>query len=129
MKLKLDENLPHDLTADLVERGHDVHTVHDEQLAGHTDPVVVRAAAEEGRMVLTLDRGVGDLRHYPPGSHAGIVVLRPTSQDPDMVIELVDRFLSSCSLGDLRECTVIVEPDRVRIRRPEQPEAGDPERA
>lgn len=44
-------------------------------------------------MLLTLDRGVGDLRHHPPGSHAGIVVLRPTSQDPNTVIELVDRFL------------------------------------
>ena len=46
-------------------------------------------------MVVTLDRGVDDLRHYPPGSHAGIVVLRPTSQDPNTVIELVDRFLSN----------------------------------
>jgi len=119
VKLKLDENLPHDLTADLAGRGHDVHTVNDEQLAGHADPVVVRAASNEGRLVLTLDRGVGDLRKYPPGSHAGIVVLRPTSQDPDAVISLVDRFLTTYSLDDLRECTVIVEPDRIRVRRPE----------
>jgi hypothetical protein len=70
-------------------------------------------------MVLTPDRGVGDLRHYPPGGHAGIVVLRPTSQDPPTVIELVDRFLSAHSLDDLRECNVVVEPDRIRIRRPE----------
>jgi predicted nuclease of predicted toxin-antitoxin system len=119
VKLKLDENLPHDLAADLTGRGHDVHTVHDEQLAGHSDPVVVRAAAGEGRMVLTLDRGVGDLRHYPPGSHAGIVVLRPSSQDPDTVVELVDRFLSAYSLDDLRACNVVVEPNRIRIRRSE----------
>lgn len=95
MKLELDENLPHDLTSDLAGRGHDVHTVHDEHLAGRKEPVVVRAVAGEDRMVLTLDRGVGDLRHYPPGSHAGIVVLRPTSQDPDSILELIDRFLSS----------------------------------
>lgn len=119
MNLKLDENLPHDLTAALADRGHDVHTVHDEQLAALPDPVVVQAAAGEGRIVLTLDRGVGDLRRYPPGSHAGIVVLRPTSQDPDTVIDLVDRFLSTYQLDDLRECTVIVEPDRIRVRRPE----------
>lgn len=119
MKLKLDENLPHDLTADLVERGHDVHTVHDEQLAGHADPVVVRAAAAEERMVLTLDRGVGDLRHYPPGSHAGIIVLRPTSQDPDSILELTNRFLAANSLEGLRACNVVVDPDRIRVRRPE----------
>ena len=119
MKLKLDENLPHDLTADLAGRGHDVHTVHDERLAGQPDPVVVGTAASEGRMVLTLDRGVGDLRRYPPGSHAGVVVRRPTTQDPVSVIELVARFLSAYSLDDLHGCTVIVEPDRIRIRRPE----------
>jgi predicted nuclease of predicted toxin-antitoxin system len=127
VKLRLDENLPHDLTADLAGRGHDVHTVHtvhDEQLAGHSDPVVVRAAAGEGRMVLTLDRGVGDLRHYPPVSHGGIVVLRPTSQDPDTVVELVDRFLSACSLGDLRECTVIVEPECTGLPSRRKPSAG-----
>lgn len=27
-------------------------------------------------MLITLDRGMGDIRAYPPGSHAGIVVLR-----------------------------------------------------
>lgn len=53
-----------------------------EQLAGRSDPVVVREAEGEDRMLLTLDRGVGDLRHYPPGSHAGIVVRRPPARTP-----------------------------------------------
>jgi hypothetical protein len=39
VKLKLDENLLHELATAL--RGHDVHTVVDEQLAGESDPVVV----------------------------------------------------------------------------------------
>ena len=69
------------------------------------------------------------MRHYPPGSHAGIVVLRPTSLDPDSHLELVDRFLTSYSPDDLHECTVIVEPNRIRIRHPEQRHSGDPERA
>lgn len=80
MKLKLDENLPHDLAAALRADGNDVHTVADEQLAGKSDPVVVAAATDEGRLLLTLDRGIGDLRRYPPGSHAGILVLRPVAQ-------------------------------------------------
>jgi predicted nuclease of predicted toxin-antitoxin system len=80
VRRKLDENLPHDLAAALGRRGHDVHTVADEHLAGESDPVVVAAATDEGRMLLTLDRGIGDLRRYPPGSHAGILVLRPVTQ-------------------------------------------------
>jgi hypothetical protein len=48
-----------------------VDTVLDEQLGGHKDSVVVQAATDDDRMVITLDRGVGDIRNFPPGSHAG----------------------------------------------------------
>lgn len=120
MKLKLDENLPRDLATALAVRGHDVHTVVDEDLAGRSDPVVVHTATREDRMVLTLDRGVGDLRHYPPGSHAGIVVLRPASQDPDTTLKLVERLLHAQPLDQLAGCVTIVEPQRIRIRRPDE---------
>ena len=120
MKLKLDENLPHDLATALRGDGHDVHTVVDEQLAGESDPVVVAAATDEGRILLTLDRGVGDLRRYPPGSHAGILILRPVAQDPESILGLIQRLVRTHPLDELRGCVVIVEPRKVRIRRPDQ---------
>jgi len=120
VKLKLDENLPHDLATALRGDGHDVHTVVDEQLAGESDPVVVAAATDEGRILLTLDRGVGDLRRYPPGSHAGILILRPVAQDPESILGLIQRLVRTHPLDELRGCVVIVEPRKVRIRRPDQ---------
>jgi len=42
VRLKLDENLPHDLTDELARRGHDVDTVLHEQLGGRKDPIVVQ---------------------------------------------------------------------------------------
>jgi hypothetical protein len=40
-------------------------------------------------MLLTLDRGIGDLRRYPPDSHAGILVfLRPVARDPGSILAL-----------------------------------------
>ena len=122
MKLKLDENLPDDLAAELVGRGHDVDTVLDEQLGGQDEPAVVGAATDADRMLVTLDRGVGDLRYHPPGNHAGIVVLRPASQDPDSILQLVTRFLRAHDLEELRGCIVIAEPLRIRLRRPDAPE-------
>jgi predicted nuclease of predicted toxin-antitoxin system len=119
VKLKLDENLPHDLATALRREGHDVHTVVDEQLAGESDPVVVAAATDEGRILLTLDRGIGDLRRYPPGSHAGILVLRPGAQDPESILALIQRLMRTHPLDELRGCVVIVEPRKVRIRRPD----------
>lgn len=73
-------------------------------------------------MVITLDRGVGDIRSFPPGSHAGVVVLRPASQDPVSILELVDRLLDVHELEEFCHCAVIVEPRRIRVRRPNDPD-------
>lgn len=119
MKIKLDENLSYHLSVEIAAAGHDVDTVADEGLEGSSDPDVLEAARTEGRMVLTQDRGFGDIRAYPPGSHPGIIVLRPTSQDPDSVRDLVSRLLQTVDLQGVAACVVVVEPSRVRIRRPE----------
>ena len=37
------------------------------------DPTVLAAATAENRLRITLDRGFGDVRAYPPRSHSGIV--------------------------------------------------------
>lgn len=124
MRVKLDENLPRDLADELDRRGHNVDTVLDEELGGRTDPVVVQAATDARRMVITLDRGVGDIRHFPPGSHAGVVVLRPVSQAPASILELADRLLDAHELAEFSGCVVIVEPQRVRVRRPGDPQQG-----
>lgn len=76
MKFKLDENLPASATTILASAGHDVDTVPGEGLTGAPDPDVVSAATGAGRILVSLDVGLGDIRAYPPGSHAGIVVLR-----------------------------------------------------
>jgi predicted nuclease of predicted toxin-antitoxin system len=70
VKFKLDEKLPVSSARLLAKSGHDVDTVAAEGLTGAADRDVVAAAAEE-RVLITLDRGLGDLRAYPPGSHAG----------------------------------------------------------
>ena len=80
MRFKLDENLPVSSAAILASSGHDVDTVGQEGLSGAPDPDVVAAATAVGRVLISLDVGLADIRAYPPGSHAGIVVLRLTDQ-------------------------------------------------
>lgn len=71
MRLKLDENLPLDARVLLADIGHDVDSVVEEGLAGAADADVVSATSREGRLLLTLDRGLGDLRSFAAGSHTG----------------------------------------------------------
>jgi predicted nuclease of predicted toxin-antitoxin system len=51
-------------------------------MIGAPDREVVAAATAAGRILISLDRGLGDIRAYPPGSHADIVVLRLNDQSP-----------------------------------------------
>jgi hypothetical protein len=57
MRLKLDENLPAELAADLRECGHDVETVVEENLGGRSDRLILVAAGRERRILITLDKG------------------------------------------------------------------------
>ncbi|MDQ3931836.1 MAG: hypothetical protein M3252_03230 [Actinomycetota bacterium] len=44
--------------------------------------MVLDAATRDDRLLLTLDRGLGDIRKHPPGTHAGVLVLRLDHQSP-----------------------------------------------
>ncbi|MBI2917617.1 MAG: DUF5615 family PIN-like protein [Chloroflexi bacterium] len=61
MKLKLDENMPRRVAHLLAEHGHEAATVVEQGLGGKSDATVARAAAQEGRMVVTLDRRFADI--------------------------------------------------------------------
>jgi predicted nuclease of predicted toxin-antitoxin system len=113
---KLDENLPADAVAQLQNDGFDAHTVHDEDLVGANDEVIAEAARREGRVLVTLDRDFSDIRTYPPAGHAGIVILRPQTQDKHTVLDLLHRLIAvlknESPIGELW----LVEPDRIRRR-------------
>ena len=94
MIFKLDENLSDAAAVQLRENGFDAHTVHDEGLAGTTDDVIASVAAREGRILITLDLDFSNIRAYPPADHAGIVVLRPRTQDKNAVKDLLRRLIA-----------------------------------
>lgn len=118
MKLKLDENLSWHLKAILQSCGHDADTAADEGLLSKSDVEIGDAAKGAGRMLLTLDLDFGDLRKFPPGSHPGIVLFRPRSLGPLTVNAFIEEFVRGSNLQDLVGCLAVVEPLRVRIRRP-----------
>jgi predicted nuclease of predicted toxin-antitoxin system len=118
VKLKLDENIPGDALLALRSLRVDADTVVEERLAGGTDPVVLNAARADRRMLITLDRGFGDVRSYPPGTHPGIVVLRPIDQRPATIIATLERLVIHHDLEALAGCVVVVHHDVLRVRRP-----------
>ena len=117
MKFKLDENLPVSSTAILTSAGHDVDTVTQEGLIGAPDRDVVTAATAAGRILISLDRGLGDIRAYPPGSHAGIVVLRLTAQSAAATKAISD-LASLTNPDSLAGAVAVLQRGLLRIRHP-----------
>lgn len=118
MRLKLDENLSRHLESRLVALQHDVVTTAEEGLLSQPDTTVAAAAKSEQRILLTLDLEFADLRKYPPGDHPGVVLFRPRTFGPLAVNAFVDGFVRDTDLQLLAGCVVIVDRDRVRVRRP-----------
>lgn len=118
MKLKTDENIPQRLVEFLRERHHEVATVQEENLVGESDDEVAEVASKEGRVLLTLDRGFADIRHYPPGRHPGIMVIHAKELRPSVILTLVSTFLTEHTFEDFAGCNVVIEPGSIRARRP-----------
>ena len=117
MKVKLDENIPRSAVTALAQAGHEADTVLEEGLAGASDKQVVHAASAERRLLITLDRGIGDIRTYPPGTHAGVLVLRPSDQSAGSVLRLLSQLLEGQELTALAGSVAVAQPGLLRIRR------------
>ena len=118
MKIKLDKNISRHLKPVLKQAGYDVFTTVDEGLLGKADVEVGAAAKSQGLILFTLDLEFADLRKFPPGTHPGIILFRPQSMGPLAVNRFIVNFVRETDMTALSGCTVVVDPTRVRIRRP-----------
>ncbi len=117
MRIKLDENMPRDAAVRLREEGHDVMSVVDEGLGGEKDPPVLKAASDEGRILLTFDLDFANIREFPLGTHAGIVVFRLQDQRWKTLKGPLNRALAKGGLDDMAGGLAIVSEARIRYKR------------
>ena len=68
------------------------------------------------RMLVTLDLDFADIRAYPPGSHRGIWVLRPSEQTFATVLALVLAGVRLTSAERTVGQLWVIDERRVRIR-------------
>jgi predicted nuclease of predicted toxin-antitoxin system len=116
VRVKIDENLSWEVAEDLRAAGHDADTVHDEGLVGGVDPTVLARAKADHRVLVTLDKGIADVRAYPPDQYAGIVLLRPPSTGRLALRAFARSHLPGVLIGDLTGRLVVVTEGSIRIR-------------
>jgi len=116
MKFKIDENLPVELRDDLKALGYEADTVPDEGLMGVPDSKLLERARDEDRVLLTMDKGIADVRRFPPREYAGIVLFRPASTGRGEVLQFVRRHLPDILALELKGWLLIVSERSIRVR-------------
>jgi predicted nuclease of predicted toxin-antitoxin system len=119
MKLFANENLFEPIIEYLQDLGHDVLSIRDENLSGISDDEVYRIACEEKRVIITMDKDFTKLFRFPPEKCGGIIVVKIYKRSVDETLEIFRNSFSMIKQEDINENTVIISPERIRIRRSE----------
>jgi predicted nuclease of predicted toxin-antitoxin system len=120
MPIKVDEDLPTMVIQILQDKGYEVSGVVEQGMGGWKDPVLWQAIQAEQRFLITADKGFADIRTYPPGTHAGVLLLRPDEDGIRPTLELLEQVLVSFDLTVLSGTVTVVTPRGIRIRRTEK---------
>lgn len=113
----VDENLPRSLARQLRESGVEAQDVRDLGLRGRPDTEVLEIAVARGLVLLTGDLGFGSLLRTVP-EFPGLVLIRlPDEWPTSRVNETIGKALAPLLQKDLSGTLVVIEPDRVRLRR------------
>ena len=115
----VDEDMPRSTAVALRQAGHLVEDVRDIGLRSHSDQEIFDYAQAQGAILLTADKGFTSVLHFPPGTHAGLIVVRVPDELPTEHLnrELL-RALAELHNETLTGLLIIVEVGRVRVRRP-----------
>lgn len=108
-----------ELAAWLTQHGHDaVHAFH-VGLAQASDPVILRRAQAESRILITADLDFPRLFALTHTRGPGLILLRGGNYTEGEALALIERVLDSVSSSDLAHSLVVV--DKVRLRKTSLP--------
>ena len=117
LKITVDEDLPRQAVHLLREHGYDASSVIELGMGGWKDEQLWIAVQKDQRYLVTADKGFGDIRSYVPGTHRGILLLRPDEDGIRPVLELLKKVLDSYNLEDLVGATTVATPRGIRLRK------------
>lgn len=117
MKLLVDENLSRRVASTLRDAGHDAVHVTTVGLANTDDEVILRSAADDGRIIVTADADFGALLALRRDRRPSVLMLRSSDRlTPDQQVELILATLAQVGNELDAGAVASVTPDRIRVR-------------
>ncbi len=118
MRFLLDANMPRSAAGTVQRLGHEAVDVRDVGLGGADDAQIAAYAKEHKFALVTRDFDFSDVRNYPPGEYAGIIVLElPDDAIAATLVKVLESLLSQPELlAQVPGRLAIAESWRVRFR-------------
>ena len=115
MKFIVDVGVGRGVEDFLKESGFDVKTVRDIDPKAK-DSEILQIAANEKRMIVTMDKDFGDLVYRSGKRHSGILLLRLEAATGDQKVKVVERIIRIFK-KEIRNKFCVYQDDRLRIKK------------
>jgi len=118
LKIKLDENIPHPLSSVLAALGHDVRTLIDQGLTGHSDAEIWDVVSDEERFLVTQDVAFGRVAFAGKGRrNAGVLLLCLADPSGSALLRRAKTLFETEDPSRWRGCVVVATNRKIRVRR------------
>ena len=116
LKLFIDECINWDIIFVLRQNGFDALTVRDTKLTGSDDETIFKFACENKRILLTYDRGFGDIFRFNISESNGVIIVLNSQMKKNECIDIILSFMSTINKQtDLCGKLVIIGKSKIRI--------------
>lgn len=117
MRFLLDESISRRVAQPLIEAGHDAVHASALGLTSAPDPIVLQAAVDDDRVLLTLDTDFGTLLAHSGHTVPSIVLFRgDVTRRPDRQAQMLLANLDQFEADLLEGALVVIGDNRVRVR-------------
>jgi len=118
LKFLIDENMPRSTAEALKKIGHESIDVRDYNLSGKSDEEVFKFAQNEKAIIITADRGFGNILRFPLGKHNGIIIANFLNEMSTTEINShLVRQIQSLSEEQISGSLVVIDSKKARTRK------------
>ena len=120
LQLLLDQNIPREVAGWLRKKVPTWKVFHTSEigLSAKSDPEIFRWAQTNQAIVVSYDEDFADTRSFPLGSHHGIIRLRVWPTTVEVTQWALERVLAQVPESDLPGNLIIIDREKIRLRRP-----------
>ncbi len=115
MKFIADENISKTLVHAIRAAGYDIISVSEKELFGLSDKDILKFATREERIILTHDNDFLNISRATPKSIPGVILLRFSRKNPEIVIQRFLPLLNSGFSYKFKDSLVIITDTHVEI--------------